>query len=80
MKHAKKRKRLFAVTFYFEVMSFGLMNAPPNFQQMMDKIVGHLPFLRIYHDDVMNFSRTLEEQVGHVDKVLQMIVKHSSKI
>ena len=49
--------------YMFEVMPFGLMNAPSTSQRMMDKIVRGLPFVRVHLDDVVVFSKTLEEHL-----------------
>ena len=43
-------------TFKFEVMPFGLMNAPSTFQRMMDVILAGLKFVRVYLDDVVVLS------------------------
>lgn len=40
-------------TFQFEIMRFGLMNAHSTFQRMMNKVAGHLNFVRVYLDDVI---------------------------
>lgn len=67
-------------TFRFEVMPFGLMNAPATFQRLMDRILEELPFVRVYMDDVIIFSKTLEEHLDHVRLVLERIAKHKLKI
>ena len=48
-----------------EHMSFGLTNPPPTFQQLMQSCLGnlHLQYCIIYLDDVIVFSKTLEEHV-----------------
>lgn len=38
-------------TLLFEVMPFGLMNAPSTFQPTMDIIFADIPFVRDYNDD-----------------------------
>ena len=44
-------------------MSFGLTNAPATFQQLMQSCLGslHLHYCIIYLDEVIVFSKTLEE-------------------
>ena len=53
-------------TYKFEVMPFGLMNVPSTFQRMMDTIVLGLKFVLVYLDDVVVFSKTLEEHLRHL--------------
>ena len=60
-------------TYKFEVMPFGLMNAPSTFQRMMDTIFCGVPFVRVYLDDVVVFSKTLEEHLLHLQQVFDVI-------
>lgn len=65
--------------FQFRVMPFGLTNAPSVFQQLMEKILSGLnpedgpDFVAVYIDDVLVFSRTLEEHLQHLRQVIQRI-------
>ena len=54
-------------------MPFGFMNAPSTFQRKMDTIVQGLPFVRVYLDDVVIFSKTLEEHLRHLQQVFDVI-------
>ena len=56
----------------FNVMPFGLKNAPPTFQRMMNKILREwlYDFVVVYIDDIMIYSTTFEEHMNHIDKVL----------
>ena len=59
-------------TYNFEVMPFGLMNAPSTFQRMMDTIVLGLPFVRVYLDDVVLFCKNLEAHLINLQKVFDV--------
>lgn len=47
----------------FQVISFGLMNAPSMFQRMMDDVLKWLDFVRVYLDAVVIFFKTFEEHM-----------------
>ena len=55
-----------------ERMPFGLTNAPATFQRLMESCLGelHLSTCLIYLDDVVIFSKTLDEQIDRLEEVL----------
>ena len=55
------------------VQPFGLTNAPAVFQREMNKVFGHLPFVLIYLDDILIFSKTEEEHIQHLEQVLRLL-------
>ncbi|GBG89206.1 hypothetical protein CBR_g48914 [Chara braunii] len=59
----------------FIVMPFGLTNAPATFQCLMDKVLRHQlnRFVVVYLDDILIFSKTMEEHLKHLEKVLQVL-------
>lgn len=59
----------------FNVMPFGLTNAPPTFQRAMDKIFKEYidEFMNIYIDDIVIYSKTFEEHLEHIEKVLKRL-------
>lgn len=48
--------------FRFEIMPFGLRNAPATFQRMMNQVLKDLPYVRVNIDDAIIFSSSLEEK------------------
>lgn len=59
----------------FLVMPFGLTNAPATFMHMMNSILTeHLDtFVIVFLDDILIYSKTLEEHTEHVKQVLQIL-------
>lgn len=55
-------------------LPFGLANAPSCFQQMMNKVLGNLRFENVilYLDDVYLVTKTVEENIKLLEKVLQI--------
>ncbi|GBG91620.1 hypothetical protein CBR_g52654 [Chara braunii] len=66
----------------FVVMPFGLCNAPGTFQHAMNQIFHDYldKFVIVYLDDILIFSKTVEEHVAHLDKVLGLLRQHKFKI
>ena len=60
--------------FEFEVMPFGLHNAPATFQRMMDHVLRDCQeFARAYIDDIAVFSHSWEEHLSHLGQVLNRL-------
>jgi len=62
--------------FQYKRMRFGLTNAPATFQRALDIILSGVKWQSclIYLDDVIVYSKTEEEHVGHVDRVLRLLL------
>ena len=63
--------------FEFLVMPFGLTNAPATFQRLMNKVfAGNLDkFIAVYLDDILIFSRSLDEHWQHLRWALEQLRK-----
>jgi hypothetical protein len=61
--------------YQFRVMPFGLCNAPATFQCVMNSVLQ--PCLRrsvlVFMDDILVYSKTLDEHVSHLQEVLQLL-------
>lgn len=66
----------------YQVMPFGLANAPSSFQNYInDTLKGYLDeFCTAYMDDILIFSRSFEEHVEHVKKVLSRLKQSGLQI
>src|SRR5581483_3925764 len=64
--------------FEFIVMPFGLTNAPATFMTLMNDIFREYldDFVIVYLDDILIYSRTQKEHLGHIRKVLDILRKH----
>jgi len=78
MKYTDRVKTAFTCrygTFQFTVMPFGLSNAPATFQRMMNNIFFEMldNGVLVYLDDVLIYSKTVEEHIQLLDKVFTLL-------
>lgn len=68
--------------FEYLIMPFGLSNAPSNFQAHVNRCFNDMidQFLQVYMDDFLVYSKTFEEHVQHVRKVLQQVIDSNMKV
>ncbi|GBG78044.1 hypothetical protein CBR_g25980 [Chara braunii] len=69
----KTRDRLYE----FTVMPFGLTNTPSTFQSLMDKVLHEQigRFVVVYLDDILIFSKSVEEHLKHLGEVMTILKK-----
>ena len=65
-----------------ERMPFGLTNPPAMFQHLMQSCLGnlHLQYCIMYLDDIIVFSKTLEEHLDRLMAVFEQIKKAELKL
>jgi hypothetical protein len=58
--------------FEYLVMPFGLTNAPATFQALMNKVFAPLmrKIMLLFFDDILVFSKTLEEHALHLQTII----------
>lgn len=68
--------------FEFNVLSFGLCNAPGTFQRLMDIVLAglHWNTSLVYLDDIIVFSRSFEEHLMRLDEVLSKLRETDLKV
>ncbi|CAF2908943.1 unnamed protein product [Rotaria sp. Silwood2] len=66
----------------FTVLAQGLMNAPPTFQRVMNELLanGRWDYVVVYLDDIVIFSKTIEEHKQHVADVLSTLHKANFQV
>ena len=84
MDEADKEKTAFTChrgLFQFNVMPFGLSNAPAIFQELMSIVLADLDqFAIAYLDDILIFSSSLEEHMSHIQQVFDRLRQHDLKL
>jgi len=81
IREGDKYKTAFNTKFgHFEhlVMPFGLTNAPAVFQSFVNDVFSEDigKYFQVYLDDIVVYSKTLEEHVQHVRTILKKLIKH----
>lgn len=61
-------------------LPFGLKNAPADFSRIMYQVLGGLPFVEIYLDDITIHSKTFEEHMSHIKIVIERLRKAGLKV
>ena len=63
--------------FEFQVLPFGLTNAPATFMSLMNEVFSEFldQFVIVYLDDILVYSETWEEHLKHIRKVLEILRK-----
>jgi hypothetical protein len=68
--------------FKFQVMSFGLSNAPPTFQALMNNVLR--PYLRrfvlVFFDNILIYSSSWAEHLQHISIVLDALQAHRLQV
>lgn len=64
--------------YQFRVMPFGLCNAPATFQRLMNEVFARYrnEFVVVYIDDILIFSKSLDDHLRHVRLVLDLLRKN----
>ena len=67
---------------HFNVMPFGLCNAPATFERLMDSVLQglHWKTCLVYLDDVIIFSKTLQEHLQHLGEVFEKLLGTGLKL
>lgn len=67
-------------TYQFEIILFGLINAPATFQRMMHKFLHCIQFSMAYFNDVVGLSKSIHGYLQYLEKIFLLLGKQKSKL
>jgi len=67
-------------SYVWKVMPMGLANAPAAFQRMMNRIFGHLLYAKVYMDDILVHSASVEAHFQHLEEFLSVCAENDIKL
>lgn len=76
-------KTAFVLPFgHFEYLRlpFGMANSPRSFQRSMNTLFEGLPYVKVFVDDILIYSKKKEEHIEHVETTLNRIISAGGKI
>ena len=67
-------------SFEWRALPMGLTNAPAVFMQTMADICRDLKFVKIFIDDLLVFSNTVEEHEEHLQQLMERLAEHKMQL
>ena len=67
-------------SFEWKALPMGLTNAPSVFMRTMADICRDLKFVKIFIDDILVFSKTVEEHEAHLTQLMQRLAEHKIQL
>ena len=85
MEEGSKEKTAFSVKgglYSWNVMPFGLCNAPSTFERLMERVLSglHWKTLLVYLDDIITFGSTVPETISRLEEVFQRLREAGLKV
>ena len=62
-------------SFEWNVLPMGMSNSPAIYQTWMQSMLGHLPFVKVYIDDILVHSKSVHEHREHLRQVFEILRK-----
>lgn len=67
-------------TYKFDVMTFGLMKDHSKFKRMTYQIMEDIPFVRVYLEDVIVLSNSMDDHLKHLKEEMDLVIIHELKL